>query len=336
MRGHDIQTHSPSRQTRRRFLQAIGLAGAATAVSTVAPMAGAAAPIEDQPPAQALATVIDLSKCQGCNACVEACREANAAAFPEPEKPFPEMFPKRVPVEDWSAQREVDDRLTPYNWLMVDTISGEHNGQPFELHAPRRCMHCVNPPCVNLCPWGSCSKDAQGIVSLSAETCLGGAKCRTVCPWSIPQRQTGVGLYLDLLPRFAGNGVMYKCGRCKDRLAEGGLPACIEACPFEVQQIGPRDEIIATAKLLAAEMNGYLYGLEENGGSNTIYVSPVPFETLDQAREKGPGKPGFAPMGDPFENQSALTAALVAAPLAGLAGAALTALARAKKESSHE
>jgi Fe-S-cluster-containing dehydrogenase component len=58
------------------------------------------------------------------------------------------------------------------------------------------------------------------------------------------------------MPSTAGNGVMYKCDRCYNRLADGELPACIEACPENVQTIGPRDEIIKKAKAnnLAAAM----------------------------------------------------------------------------------
>jgi formate dehydrogenase iron-sulfur subunit len=80
---------------------------------------------------------------------------------------------------------------------------------------------------------------------------MGGAKCKAVCPWHIPERQSGVGLHLDLLPQYAGNGVMYKCDRCYQRLKEGELPACIEVCPEDVQQIGPRQEIVEKAHQLA-------------------------------------------------------------------------------------
>jgi formate dehydrogenase iron-sulfur subunit len=84
----------------------------------------------------------------------------------------------------------------------------------------------------------------NGIVRIHPEVCMGGAKCKAVCPWHIPERQSGVGLHLDLLPQYAGNGVMYKCDRCYQRLEEGELPACIEVCPEDVQQIGPRQEIV--------------------------------------------------------------------------------------------
>jgi formate dehydrogenase iron-sulfur subunit len=130
-----------------------------------------------------------------------------------------------------------------------------------------------------------------------------------------------VGMYLDILPQFAGNGVMYKCDRCYNRVAQGELPACIEACPEEVQTIGPRDEIIRKAHALAKETNGYIYGEKENGGTNTIYVSPVPFEVLNKTIEKGKGKPHLNSVKDTMAQANNLTAAMVIAPVAGIAAA---------------
>jgi Fe-S-cluster-containing hydrogenase component 2 len=118
-------------------------------------------------------------------------------------------------------------------------------------------MHCRNAPCSNLCPFGAAFTQDNGIVRIHPDVCMGGAKCKAVCPWHIPERQSGVGLHLDLLPQYAGNGVMYKCDRCYDRLKEGELPACIEACPEDVQQIGPRNEILEKAHQLAREIDGY-------------------------------------------------------------------------------
>lgn len=182
-------------------------------------------------------------------------------------------------------------------------------------------MHCANPPCVKLCPWGAARQFDNGIAKIDADLCMGGAKCRTVCPWKIPQRQTGVGLYLDLMPNFAGNGVMYKCDRCYDRVTEGELPACIEACPEEVQTIGPRQEIIEQAHRLAKEIDGHIYGETENGGTHTLYVSPVPFEKLNAAIETGKGKPHLGPVEDAMADTNNLTRAMVVAPLAGIAAA---------------
>ncbi|MDD2390447.1 MAG: 4Fe-4S dicluster domain-containing protein [Desulfobacterales bacterium] len=283
-----------------------------------------------------LATLIDISKCVGCGACVEACKDMNSPKFPRPEKPFPKMVPARVPVEDWSEKQEVTDRLTPYNWLFIQHATVRVNGEETELTIPRRCMHCVNPPCVKLCPWGAARQLENGISVIDSDLCLGGSKCKKVCPWQIPNRQTGVGLYLDLLPAFAGNGVMYKCDRCYDRISKGELPACIEACPEGVQTIGPREEIIEAARKQAKQINGYVYGETENGGTNTLYVSPIPFEEIDKALETGKGKPHLKPVENSMGQANALVAAMALAPIAGIAAAAGKLYHRVKTEKQGE
>ena len=136
--------------TRRDFIKG-GLAAACTvAASAAVPEKAKAKTGEDQ-----LATLLDISKCVGCEACVEACQEVNEAKYPEPQKPFPKMVPKRAKVSDWSDRRDVNDRLTPYNWLYIQRAEVEIDGEDTEVNLPRRCMHCVNPPCVKLCPFGA-------------------------------------------------------------------------------------------------------------------------------------------------------------------------------------
>lgn len=308
--------------SRRKFLQGV-VAGSALAFLPKGVRAGKGE--------KELATLLDLSKCIGCGACVEACKETNAHKFPKPKKPFPKMYPSRVKVADWSDKQDVDDRLTPYNWLFIQTAYVTWQGKEYEINIPRRCLHCQNPPCANLCPWGACSKQENGIVRINSEICLGGSKCKSVCPWHIPERQTGVGLYLKLLPSYAGNGVMYKCDRCYDRIEKGLLPACIEACPEGVQSIGPRKEMLAKAHKLAKEMNGYIYGEKENGGTNTFYVSPVPFEVLNKAIEKGPGRPHLKSVPNSMAQEEKLGLAVLTAPLAGIAASVLKVVSKVKK-----
>ena len=307
------------RVTRRTFLKASLYSGAA-ASGLLLPGSMMAANSTQ------LCTLLDLSKCIGCEACVEACRDINVAKFPVLEKPMPVMYPTdRVKIADWSSKekRALRDRLTPYNWLYIQTARGSHEGREFELNIPRRCMHCHNAPCVNLCPFGAAFTQNNGIVRIHPQVCMGGAKCKAVCPWKVPQRQSGVGSYMNLLPNYAGNGVMYKCDRCYDRVAQGELPACIEACPKEVQIIGTRNEILKQAHRLADEMNGYIYGEKENGGTNTIYVSPVPFDVLHASVKSAAGKPHLKGTADAMAPTNSLAAALIAGPIVGAMAAVL-------------
>lgn len=304
--------------SRRSFLKGLGAGSAAM----VLPKTAASASKRDEE----LCTLLDISKCIACGECVSACSEVNSAKYPEPEKPYPTMYPtKRVKVEDWSDRRDVDDRLTPYNWLYIQSTEVEYKGEVHEINIPRRCLHCRNAPCANLCPWGAAARQKNGIVRIFENVCLGGSKCKAVCPWHIPQRQTGVGLYLRLMPNFAGNGVMYKCDRCYDRIADGKQPACIEACPEGVQTIGPRSEIVAKAHELAEKNNWFIYGENENGGTNTIYLSPVPFDLLNEVVEKGPGRPGLDPVADSMADEEKLAYAVGIAPFAGVAAALIKA-----------
>ena len=304
--------------SRRSFMKG-GLAAVGAATASALPLPTA---VEGASQSE-LATLIDIRKCIGCEACVEACREVNDFKFPEPEKPFPKMYPSRVKVSDWSDKRDETGRLTPYNWVYIQEATVNINGKEETYTMPRRCMHCQNPPCADLCPWGAARKLKNGITRIHPDVCLGGSKCKAVCPWDIPQRQTGVGLYLDVLPSYAGNGVMYKCDRCYNRIEKGELPACIEVCPENVQKIGPRDQIVKEAHEIAREINGYIYGETENGGTNTIYVSPVPIEALNASIEKGDGKPHLNPVKDSMAHADNLAKAMVIAPFAGIAASVI-------------
>ncbi len=304
--------------SRRHFLQGLTLAG----MGAVLPLKAHA-----KKPKPELTTLFDIDKCIGCKNCVLACREKNAAVYPK-VRHFPALSPSGTPVEDFSKNKDACDRLTPYNWLYIQEVDVTYKGKDFSLNIPRRCMHCQSAPCISLCPFGAVSREASGAVRIHSDVCLGGAKCRKVCPWHIPQRQSGVGLYLKLMPRFAGNGVLYKCDGCYKKVAVGEQPACIGACPSGVQTIGPREEIIQTAKELAATRKGYIYGLYENGGTNTLYVSPVPFPVLQKklavTGELGPGKPHLEPVRPVMQHRKILGTALAIAPLAGVAAGMLS------------
>jgi Fe-S-cluster-containing dehydrogenase component len=305
---------------RRRFLKS----AAATAVIG----AGGVLGIPRQAAARggSLATLIDLTRCDGCAdretpACVSACKTVKQGRLPEPLDPIPVPFPTRR-VEDWSNKKEVSDRLTPYNLITVQKAEVAAGGSSRTVYIPRRCMHCDNPACATLCPFAANHKFENGAVVIDPDTCFGGAKCKTLCPWEIPQRQSGIGVYLKVLPTLMGNGIMVKCDLCMDLLKEGREPACISACPRQAMAIGPRSEILAQAETLAGRIGGHLYGKTENGGTATLYVSPVPFSVLHGAIEKGPGRPGLEPVPRRMAQTDPLGKAVLAAPAIGVAAGA--------------
>lgn len=321
--------------TRRTFIKRTAQAGA---VSTIM-LSGIDKVVAQIPIGIEKGTVIDLTKCDGCKGkeiplCVLACREKNENRFPQPKREDIKPYWPQKKFEDWSDKQEVTNRLTPYNWTFVDHVQVEHEGKIEEVFLPRRCMHCDHPTCLNLCPFGAIKKSKEGAVTIDDGYCMGGAKCRDVCPWDIPQRQAGVGLYLKLVPELAGGGVMYKCDFCADLLAKGEEPVCKTACPKNAIHFGTKEEMRNLAYNLASEMSGYVYGDKENGGTSTFYVSKVPFEKINEAIKKdklakGDEKPGRPTMEVAIDNElesfNGMMKSALIAPLAGAFAAGVVA-----------
>ncbi|MFZ5647078.1 MAG: 4Fe-4S dicluster domain-containing protein [Bacillota bacterium] len=295
-----------------------------------------------------MGTFYDLTKCDGCKGqkvprCVTACREENKSRFPDPvpSDQIHYYWPNKK-KEDWQGKKDLTNRLTPYNWTFVQNVRVEHEGKGVEVFIPRRCMHCDNPPCANLCPFGAQYKTPEGPVLINKDLCLGGAKCRDVCPWGIPARQAGVGLYMKIAPKYLGAGVMYKCDLCHDRVKKGQEPACVAACPRKAIMFGDVNAMRDASRKRAQEIGGFLYGDSENGGTSTFYVSPVPFEKIDKAlkeqksRQPDPTTPGFPLMpvgvGNYLDSANGMVAGILVAPLAGAMAAGYAAYKTMKED----
>ena len=313
-----MESSKTSKISRRSFLQITAGAAALTGISMPKTVQAGSD--------KQLSTLIDLSLCDGCAdretpACVGACRSINKNKIPRVIDNIPEPWPRKT-IEDWSKKQDVTNRLTPYNFIYIHKAQIEADGRKQTIFVPRRCMHCDNPACATICPFSANHKNENGAVVINPNQCFGGAKCKDVCPWEIPQRQSGVGIYLHVLPGFMGNGVMYKCDLCNDRLAHGKLPGCVEACPRKAMLIGPKKDIEAQAQTRAQQMKGYIYGKNENGGTSTLYVSPVSFELINKTMAKKPGQPDMKPdVERRMVGTDPLGKAVLAAPVLGLVAA---------------
>lgn len=96
------------------------------------------------------------------------------------------------------------------------------------------CNHCDSPPCVSVCPVQATWKREDGIVMMDYHRCIGCRYCMAACPygarsfnWRDPR------LFIsEVNPDFPTRtrGVVEKCNFCVERLAQGLVPACVEAC----------------------------------------------------------------------------------------------------------
>ncbi len=96
------------------------------------------------------------------------------------------------------------------------------------------CNHCDNPPCVRVCPTKATFVAKDGIVMMDFHRCIGCRYCMAACPFG--SRSFNFKDPRPFIPEIRTEfptrmrGVVEKCNFCAERLAEGLLPACVDAC----------------------------------------------------------------------------------------------------------
>jgi molybdopterin-containing oxidoreductase family iron-sulfur binding subunit len=267
------------RLSRRDFLKkggaaiALGMAGLAVSPRVLA------SPTAEETTSSGVkyAMVIDLDRCFGCRACMEACKVENNT----PEGVF---------------------------WMYVFRFEeGRYPNVRFS-YMPRPCMHCDNAPCVKPCPVGARYKRADGLVATDWKRCIGCRYCEVACPygvnhfnwadpkkkqylnWAAPQAEAVSKVTKGAIPPYknpdlekafvpekryiAGGshekGVMGKCTFCVHRLEKGLLPACVTTCPVRVYHFGNiNDPDSEVSRLLNNRPTWRL--LEEVGTQPSVY-----------------------------------------------------------------
>lgn len=190
---------------------------------------------------------IDLERCMGCRACMEACK-----------------------VENNTGQN--------IYWMYVFRLERGKYPDSFWFFMPRPCMHCDNAPCVKVCPVGARHKREDGLVLTDYDRCIGCRYCEVACPYSVNyfnwkkpaanqyytwkeediygSRSTVKEVTMGAVPPYRNpdhqklygkrlvsggghyKGVMEKCTFCVHRLEKGLLPACVANCPVQVFTFG--------------------------------------------------------------------------------------------------
>jgi len=213
--------------SRRGFLKAAGVAACGLIAKPVVDMfsrvrlAGASSAVPAFPfTGKRWAMVINLKACQGndgCTDCVQACHSIhNVPDFGNPKDEVKWIW--TVPFEHSFPDEE-------HEYLKEDL-----KGRPVLV----LCNHCDNPPCVTVCPTQATFQREDGVVMMDYHRCIGCRYCMAACPygarsfnWRDPRpfiKQIDNGFPTRT------RGVVEKCNFCEERLYQGLLPACVEAC----------------------------------------------------------------------------------------------------------
>lgn len=90
------------------------------------------------------------------------------------------------------------------------------------------CKHCTRAGCLDVCPTGALFRTEFGTVVVQEDVCNGCGYCVSACPFGV-------------IAKRDGDGRVWKCTLCYDRLKAGMKPACAKACPTESIQFGELD-----------------------------------------------------------------------------------------------
>jgi len=210
---------------RRDFIKISGLAAlgliAKPSFDMVSKLNKAKAATDEPTTAKRLALAIDLKACEitkGCTKCIDACHSIhNVPDFGNPKDEIKWI---------WKSTFEHAFPSQEHEFITKDIR---------ELPQLLLCNHCDNPPCVPVCPTKATFQREDGIVMMDYHRCIGCRYCMAACPfgarsfnWRNP-RPFISNIEADYPTRT--RGVVEKCNFCAERLAEGLIPACAEACP---------------------------------------------------------------------------------------------------------
>ncbi|MBI4308442.1 MAG: 4Fe-4S dicluster domain-containing protein [Chloroflexi bacterium] len=223
--------------------------------------------------------VIDLERCMGCRACMEACKVENT-----------------TPQGAW--------------WMYVSRLEEGSFPNARARFMPRPCQHCDNAPCVKVCPVGARYKREDGLVATDWERCIGCRYCQVACPygvnyfnwqlsrksyykdWSAPEVQKATGgaippyrnpdLYKAYGPeqrRIGAGGrtrhVIEKCTFCVQKVENNLVPACVANCPLFALHFGDLDDPSSIVSRLLRERPSFRL-LEEWKTEPRVYYLGTP------------------------------------------------------------
>ncbi len=206
------------------------------------------------------AMVADLRRCVGCQTCTAACKHANATP----------------PGVQWRR--------------VLDMEVGEYPNVK-RAFVPTGCMHCDEPPCMEVCPSTATRKRADGIVTIDYDLCIGCAYCAVACPYDarfkVDRAEFAYGKSMkneDSTHHEDRIGVATKCTFCVERIDSGlekGLkpgvdpeatPACVNSCIAQALHFGDVEDPQSNVSQLLAENQNFRIHEELGTGPRFYYL----------------------------------------------------------------
>jgi formate dehydrogenase iron-sulfur subunit len=202
----------------------------------------------------------DTSICIGCKACEVACKEWNLVPEDGPLRLSGNSYDNTMALgaNTWRHVAFIE-QAKPVQVPDVDlaaaaaAASGTVTAVPQAREGMRWlmssdvCKHCTSAACLEVCPTGALFRTEFGTVVVQQDICNGCGYCVPACPFGVIERREG-------------DGRVFKCTLCYDRLKDGMEPACAHACPTKSIQFGPLAELRERA-------DGRLQALHEAGFS---------------------------------------------------------------------
>jgi formate dehydrogenase iron-sulfur subunit len=207
---------------------------------------------------KAKGVLVDMTRCIGCRACQVACKSWN------------ERTVQKTSCDgDFTSPKDLSSAC----YTRIRFVEQPKNDFPVWSFVKSQCMHCKDPACVSACPVGAFTKNENGAVLYNFDRCIGCRYCMIACPFGIPKYE-----WRSTSPAIR------KCTFCADRLENGKKPACVQTCPSNAMLFGTLDDITKEAEKRVRENPdkyvNHIFGKEEAGGTQWLYLSALPFDQL--------------------------------------------------------
>ena len=208
--------------------------------------------------------VIDITKCNACYSCFIACKD--------------EYWDNDYPPYSAAQPRHGQ------SWIRIEKKEGGTYPHLRVSYMPIPCMQCDAAPCIKAAKNGAVYKRPDGIVIIDPEKAVGQRQIVDACPYGAifwnEEKQ---------LPQ--------KCNFCVQRLEDGAIPRCVQACPSKAMIFGDLDDPESEVSKLVGSGKADVFRPEDNTKPRVYYIglervtksflaASVVFGDVDECAEK--------------------------------------------------